>query len=113
MNATVTIYHNVSEWHDGPDGGPSGRFWSFCPNCELERAYSYETQRAWPEAVWEDNQAVEGLAARNVEHGKRSLSMGDVVMISDDETSSYYAVEAVGFRGLAVEELFEAMKGAV
>ncbi len=68
----------------------------------LETAYTYWTDRVWNinsdlDVIYRENNAVEGWE-ENVKAEARSLSVGDVIHISDGHVlNDYFSVDTMGF----------------
>lgn len=68
----------------------------------LETAYTYWSDRVWNinsdlDVIYRENNAVEGWE-ENVKAKARSLSVGDVIYISDDHVlNEYFSVDTMGF----------------
>lgn len=114
MTATVTIIHNHGavtpdrrerQDHSNDNGDPCGVFWDFCSNCIARVEYSYETDRTELEQIYRDNNAVDGTE-QNVIHERRSLSVGDVVVVGDEA----HKVARMGFEPVDPAVVARALK---
>lgn len=100
---TIAIYHQPigGDMHVHSDKTLCGPLLGYCAeHSVLELAYTYSRDivgdpAAYLETIWAENNDVHGNE-ENVRAGKRSLSVGDVVVLSGDHDLTA-AVAAVGF----------------
>ena len=109
-NTILTDEDNTRRIEIDHDGMCLGAFFDFCRKCITRVAYTYDrpetaTVEQVLETVYRENNAVDG-SEENVKRQKRSLSVGDVVIVNG---RSAHKVASMGFEEVDLTDVFESL----